>query len=82
MNESVYDVEVYDENNVPEEILEIVESQFIALGHNKEDFDFCQYLVSFGNHLVCYESKFDPNYSFNLELDSELHVLCCEVSED
>ena len=67
-----YDVQIYEESDVPKDIMVLIDSAFESQGVQKSDFMFCQYTEIYGCREVVYEHKEDDSTFYaewkNMEL--------------
>jgi hypothetical protein len=79
---SCYDVEIYDESEVPPDMLARIKGAFVALAIDKSDYDFCQYLEIDGVRSAAYERTEDEDVTFCMEWNSDMELVQCEVARD
>jgi len=77
-----YEVEIYDESEVPEDVAALIEKAFETKGVSRDDFCFCQYLEGYGSRSASYEHKQNEDITFYIEWSEDMELTECEVTED
>jgi hypothetical protein len=76
-----YDVEIYDESELPEDVMARIMGVFVFYGVDKSEYIFCQYLEGYGSKSASYE-RLDDDVTFCIEWDENNELVQCEVARD